>query len=620
MRPDAASVWLSSPRDRPGAMNHQRSPTSAGRSADHGTATHGVAAPGPAGECPVSSHRLNALILRVGVWPTTTLVTAVVAAVSASVTLAVDLLLGHPLLPDLVLASVLPMLLAPPVAYTMARLSMLHGEQLAWQRELERNQRIMETAEQLAHIGTLEWDIIADQQVWSDEAFRIVGWEPRSLVPTAQAFADTLHPDDKKRVLVAMNDAVWQGKPFDIECRVIRTDGSVRTVHARSELMHTADGRPWRITGIAHDITERVQAEQNLRQSEELYRNLVEGSIQGLFVHRDGKLLFANRALARLLGYSSVAELLAVGSPSHWSNPRERERLPEPQSADTAHEGPLEHHESKVKRKDGSELWVEDIAKPIWWEGEPATQVVYVDITERKRSQQLKDSFVSVVSHELKTPVTSLVGATNLLQGLGLEAVNREAAELVEISARNALRLRQLVDDILSIQQLNTGTFKMSPEPSDLRLLVSQAVEMNRLFARECGVALEIGTCDEGVVLVDPGRFQQVMTNLLSNSAKYTHEGDTVRVDAVRAGKAVRISVTDHGPGITEEFRAHIFDRFARAENTESRVMGGTGLGLSIAKAFVEHMGGTLGFESEPHRSTSFTIELPLLPEEASAG
>lgn len=563
---------------------------------------------------------MNALIQRFGVWPTTILVTALIAAVSATVTLAVDLLLGHTLMPDVVLASVLPVLLAPPVAYTMARISVLYGEQQAWQQELERNQRIMQTAEQLAHIGTLEWDIIADQQVWSDEAFRIVGWEPRSLVPTPQAFAHTLHPDDKKRVLVAMNDAVWHGKPFDIECRVIRTDGSERTVHARSELMLTADGQPWRITGIAHDITERVRMEQELRLSEELYRNLVEGSIQGLFVHRDGQLLFANQALARLLGYPSVAALLAVGSPAHWSNPREREPIREPHPSLAADEPPAEHHESKVKRADGSELWVEDIAKPILWEGAPATQVVYVDITERKRSQQVKDAFVSVVSHELKTPVTSLVGAMHLLQSLSLQDADGEAQELIEISARNALRLRQLVDDILSIQQINTGTFKMSPEPSHVSLLVSQAVEVNRPFATECGVTLAIGTCEEGRVLVDPGRFLQVMTNLLSNSAKYTHEGDTVRVDAVRAGNNMRISVTDHGPGITEAFRAHIFDRFARAEKTESRVMGGTGLGLSIAKAFVERMGGSLGFESEPHRSTSFTVELPLLPEEASVG
>ena len=114
--------------------------------------------------------------------------------------------------------------------------------------------------------------------------------------------------------------------------------------------------------------------------------------------------------------------------------------------------------------------------------------------------------------------------------------------------------LDQLRGFILSIQQLNTGTFELSPEPSYVRLLVSQAVELNRAFATECGVTLELGATDNGLVLVDPTRFQQVMANLLSNSAKYTHEGDTVRVDALRAGDAMRISVTDHGPGITEEF------------------------------------------------------------------
>ncbi len=563
---------------------------------------------------------LHAIIRRMGVVPTTLLVTAAITLVSIAVTLAVVLLMRHPLLPGIVLAAVLPIILALPGVYTMTRLAKLYSEQQVWQREQERNQRIMETAEQLAHIGTLEWDIIADQQVWSDEAYRIIGHEPQSFSPNARAFADALHPDDKKRVLEAMNDAVWHEKPFDLECRVIRPDGSVRTVHARNELMYTDDGRPWRITGIAHDITERVEMEQHLRQSEELYRSLVEGSIQGLFVHRDGALLFANQALARLLGFPSVEALLAVGTPAHWSNPGEREPVQEPHPASGAEACALEHHESKVKREDGSALWVEDIAKPILWEGAPATQVVYVDITERKRSQQLKDSFVSVVSHELKTPVTSLVGAIDLLQGLPLHESDEEAGELIDISARNALRLRQLVDDILSIQQINTGSFKLSPKPTLISFLVNQAVESHRPFAAESGVSLAIGTCEEAMVLVDPQRFLQVMTNLLSNSARYTHEGDTVYVDAVHTGDGVRISVTDHGPGITEEFRSHIFDRFARAENTESRVVGGTGLGLNLAKTFVERMGGTLGFESAPHRSTSFHIDLPLYAEEASTG
>ena len=568
----------------------------------------------------LTGHRLLSCVARLGLLPTTALITAGIAVVSISLTVGVNLWLGRSHLPGLLLATGIPLLVAPYGVYLLVRFSTLYAERMRSQEALERTQRIMKTAEQLAHIGTLEWDIVADRQIWSDEAFRIIGREPQSFAPTSQAFADALHPDDRKRVLKAMTEAVQHGKPFDIECRVLRTDGSVRTVHARNELSRTESGRPWRITGIAHDITERVRMEQSLRQSEELYRNLVEGSIQGLFVHRDGKLLFANQALARLLGFPSVEALLAAGSPAQWGNPGEREPVRSACPMAAAEERSGEHYESRIKRADGSELWVEDIAKPILWEGEPATQVVYVDITERKRVQELKDSFVSVVSHELKTPVTSLVGATSLLQELERENISGEAAELVQICARNALRLHQLVDDILSIQQLNTGTFELSPEPSYVRLLVSQAVELNRAFATECGVTLELGATDNGLVLVDPTRFQQVMANLLSNSAKYTHEGDTVRVDALRAGDAMRISVTDHGPGITEEFRAHIFDRFARAEKTESRVMGGTGLGLSIAKAFVERMGGTLGFQSEPHHCTSFTIELPLLPEEASTG
>ena len=563
--------------------------------------------------------KIPALMVRFGVWPTTIAVSGVITAVSVSITVAVAVLMDHDLVPDVYLAAALPMLLAPPVAFMMARFSELYAEQVRSQVEMATNERIMKKAELLAHFGSLEWDVVTNKQIWSDEVFRIVGRDRQSFEPNEMSFSDVLHPEDKKRVLVAMNDAVWGGKPFDIECRVLRPDGSQRTVHAQGELIRTDSGQPWRITGTVHDITERGRMEENLRQSEERYRNLVEGSIQGILINSDRDVLFVNQAFADLYGYESPEEIYKLDDLWATVAPEERERLLEYHKSRIKGEKVPQQYEFQGMKKDGTRFWLEHRARVVEWEGQDAVLSTRVDITERKRSQELKAAFISIVSHELKTPITSLIGAINLLRGIPFADAGGEADELIDIATSNASRLHQLVDDILDIQQIDAGSFNLRPEPTNVRYLVTQAVESNLTFARGFGVSLVTQSCDNITVLVDPHRFLQVLTNLISNAAKYTCHGDTVTVRAVRNGELVRISVTDHGPGIPEEFRSRIFGRFARVDTAASRAMGSTGLGLSIAKAFAEKMGGSIGFESQPGVATTFFVDMPILDDESHA-
>jgi signal transduction histidine kinase len=139
-----------------------------------------------------------------------------------------------------------------------------------------------------------------------------------------------------------------------------------------------------------------------------------------------------------------------------------------------------------------------------------------------------------------------------------------------------------------------------------------QAVEANEGYARKFNVSLQLDAIDEVCVTVDPDRFVQVMSNLLSNAVKYSPPGGAVQVWSDRRGETVRINVRDHGPGIPEDFRGRIFERFSQADASTTRQKGGTGLGLHIAKRFVEHMHGRIGYESETGRGSTFWVELPV--------
>jgi signal transduction histidine kinase len=232
---------------------------------------------------------------------------------------------------------------------------------------------------------------------------------------------------------------------------------------------------------------------------------------------------------------------------------------------------------------------------------------------ERKRLERLKDEFVSTVSHELRTPLTSITGSLGLLMGQATGTIPVPMARLLEIAHKNCKRLVRLVNDILDIEKLESGRLIFDAKRIDVRSLVEQAVETSLGFAESEGVRLRIesDTNSEVDIRADADRLSQVLTNLLSNAIKFSVRGDEVIVTVEKEVDRVRIMVRDHGPGISAEFRPHIFERFAQADATNTRQKGGTGLGLYIVKKIVDRFKGVVDFMDAPGGGTIFKIELP---------
>jgi PAS domain S-box-containing protein len=242
--------------------------------------------------------------------------------------------------------------------------------------------------------------------------------------------------------------------------------------------------------------------------------------------------------------------------------------------------------------------------------GEREALVLVRDITERKKVERLKNEFVSTVSHELRTPLTSIRGSLGLLRGGVAGTLPAEAERLIEIAFKNSERLVRLINDILDIEKIESGALAFDRRPLDLAHLVENAVEALGGFAAELGVRLVVApSVRPAIVLADHDRLMQVMANLLSNAAKFSPPGGEVVVDVTAVLGGFRVAVRDHGPGIPEDFRDRVFERFAQADASDRRQKGGTGLGLSICKAIVERHGGTIGFESSSC-GTTFWFEL----------
>jgi signal transduction histidine kinase len=224
----------------------------------------------------------------------------------------------------------------------------------------------------------------------------------------------------------------------------------------------------------------------------------------------------------------------------------------------------------------------------------------------------MKKEFTSTLSHELRTPLTSIIGSLQLINAGVLGEVPKDMMDLTEVAERNSQRLLDIINDILDIEKIDSGKLALNPELLRLDHLVREAMVLNKSFGERFKVRFEAkGQLTQQKVKADHKRLLQVITNLLSNAAKFSPEGEVVEITTEEQGPWLRVAVHDRGPGIPEAFRARIFGRFTQADSTTSRQKGGTGLGLAICKRLVEMMQGRIGFQDRDGGGTTFWVELP---------
>ncbi len=385
---------------------------------------------------------------------------------------------------------------------------------------------------------------------------------------------------------------------------------------ARDELEKRVQERTASLTEtnqkLEQEITERKKAEEALQESEERYRDLYEQSPDAYFsVGADGIIRRANLRATELLGYSRE-EL--VGKPVfnlYADTPNGKANAQGVFRRFLAGEE-IRDQELEVQRADGSTAWVNLSVRPIKdKEGRViASRSVMVDITEHRKLDQLKDDFIGLVSHELRSPMTVITGAINTVLTEAERLSPEETNQLLKDAAAESENLSNLLTNLLELSRVQAQRLVLHSEAIDVKKIVQEAVDkIKRLYPTHKFIISLPRRLP--LVQADPLRLERVLYNLLENAAKYSPPREKVRVSAKLQGEQLVFGVSDQGIGISPADQEKLFAPFQRLEERPSGVRG-VGLGLMVCRRLVEAHGGHIWVESEPGNGSTFFFTMPL--------
>ncbi|HSM82083.1 MAG TPA: PAS domain-containing protein [Nodosilinea sp.] len=519
------------------------------------------------------------------------------------------------------------------------------GKQAA--QTLRQSEEQLRLAQRAAGAGLWDWDMVTNAVTWSAEYYQLYGLDP-SVVPSYEHWLASILPIDRARIEQATYEAIEQGKNLKVNFRIDHPEDGQRWIMVRGQTFYNQAGAPTRMTGIAINITEQKRFEEALvdseararRQTEELSA-LMAATPAAIWIAHDAHChaMTANRMAHELMhtepGTRATATPKENGDPLPFKQCRQGKAiLPQDLPMQRAIRIRQEvTDEIEFVYPDGTVRYIYGKAVPLYGSDGAVRGAIggFAEITalkqsEREREQllqreraareeaeqanRLKDQFLAVLSHELRSPLNPILGWSKLLQTRRFdEAKTAQALATIE---RNAQLQAQLVDDLLDLAKILRGKLQLNPQPVTLAGVVESALETVKTTALAKGIALEVELDATVQASGDAARLQQIVANLLSNAIKFTPEGGRVTVSLGAVDDQASITVTDTGIGISADFLPYLFESFRQEDISITRRHGGLGLGLAIVRQLVELHGGTIAAHSPGEgQGATFSVRLP---------
>jgi PAS domain S-box-containing protein len=427
-----------------------------------------------------------------------------------------------------------------------------------------------------------------------------------------EGWLQSLHPEDRPRVLAEWQRAVQTGEEYETEERIHQhITGEYRWFLARGMPMRDETGQIIKWFGTRTDIEDQKQIEEALRQSQKHVNVLINSSIIGIVIVEGELIVDANDTFLRMVGYTREdlragrVNWMRMTPPEYHARSLQAHQELDAQQLMTP-------YEKEFVCIDGSRLpvLVGGTVLPYY----PCQTIGFVlDNSARKELEQRKDDFISMASHELRNPLTTLKLQLSILHRQ-LDEQGIQASALVLAGMETQInRVTRIVDELLDVSKMQAGRLEYVQEPVDLDALLQEVVETMQHTHPSHTIVVRGSV--QTTLLADRDRLGQVFTNLLSNAIKYSPDAQTIEMDLEASRERVTVRVQDHGFGIPREQRDKIFERFYRAEAPRQRGIRGLGMGLYIVSEIVKSHGGTITVDSEVGKGSAFTITFPTRKE-----
>lgn len=495
----------------------------------------------------------------------------------------------------------------------------------ALERGADERAEALADAQALTHLGSWQWDIATNDISWSDELYRIYGLKPQEHQVGFEEFLSMIHPDDRDMVNKTIGESFQSGKPFQFEHRIILPNKSVRALSGMGKVITDSKGKPIRMIGTSQDITERKEVERALQQSDQRFRSVTQATHDLVYdIDLINSSIWFNESLQTEYGYP----MATMGKSLTWWTSRihheDRARVQEQIRDLLASKQNALNSEHRFRKADGSYVIVRNRAFVLRDANGKPERITgsFLDITEAKRLDRAKDEFITLVSHQLRTPLTIIRLYGNMLtDGIAGQLSGDQQAYVDKITSAS-VRLIKLVGDILNISRLELNRIKIEASPTDANALIQSCIDELMPVAKAKAAQINFKPRSRmGLVPIDTTVFGEIVNNLIGNALRYVREDQgQVDVSFVKERRGYLLTVRDNGIGIPPSAQTHIFERFYRARNAVNADGEGTGLGLYLVKLFVDTAGGNIWFDSQEKKGTTFYVLFPPEGMHAQAG
>jgi PAS domain S-box-containing protein len=431
-----------------------------------------------------------------------------------------------------------------------------------------------------------------------------------------QVMVSRLHKDDRERVQKAVLDARKQGLTggkYDIEYRIVGAgDVPVRWARALGRVIFNKQGTAVRFIGTLMDISEQVLIRQQLQASEERLRLAIESADLGTwFFDTDTREITTSPRVKEMFGFNADEEM-PFSSAVNQVVKGYREKVVEAINAAIEKGESYDIQYPVTGIRDGKLRWVRATGKlyPAQNDQAPIFSGTIADITDQKQTEQRKNDFISMVSHELKTPLTSTISYVQVSQKKAADEGDKIIAGMLDRAGKQLAKMTTLINGFLNVARLEGGEVPIENKRINMAVLVKEVEES--IFVAGASPRLIFEPVAETWVNVDRDKIEQVFNNFISNSIKYSPPHTPIHIACVTKGNYAYVSVKDEGMGIRLQDQEKLFERFYRVEGQDTKSIAGLGIGLYICKEIIERHQGQIGVESTLGKGSTFWFTLPL--------